>query len=204
MVYNPNDNEFINDGGAAKKLTIVNGRLRVNGCGGALVLSPRPGGNNPCCCDKCDVAPTISESGLLDSEGYGWSIKDPEELPTRLPITMSFKFEDSQNCGGQNAGTQSGSVSACFFLNAETEIEVEVSGSVELQNAGYDISTASAGGASATIGSFGEGKGCEMRDTSNKNSATLPAGQHTFTFSTSTNDGLYHKGMTHTFKISKK
>jgi hypothetical protein len=32
------------------KLTILNGRLRVDTCGGPLVLSPKPGGSEPCCC----------------------------------------------------------------------------------------------------------------------------------------------------------
>lgn len=130
--------------------------------------------------------------------------KDPNNLPKTLPISISFKFETAANCGGTNGNTQSGSLSCCFFLSEETEIEVEVSGNVELQNAGFDTSTATVGGVTATIGSIGAGQGCAMRDVSDKKSVTLPAGAHTYTFNTSTNDPLYHSGMTHTFKISKK
>lgn len=52
MVYNPNDNEFINEGGGGKYLTLLNGRLRVAGCGGPLALAKAQ--DKPCCC--CRVA----------------------------------------------------------------------------------------------------------------------------------------------------
>jgi len=182
-------------------LTLIDGKLRI--FDGSLVLSDSA--DDPCCCPyQCSDDSSISEFGLLDSQNYGWSIKDPKKLPTSLPITMNFKFEDSANCQGQNPNPQYGNVTACLFLRKRTEIEIEVSGAVELQNFGYDGSSVGIGGVSVGIGSIGEGKGCEMRSVSDKKSITLDAGEHAFTFSTSTNDGLFHVGMTHTFKISKK
>jgi hypothetical protein len=181
-------------------LTLIDGRLRVDN--GALVLSAAS--DNPCCCD-CPTACTLSESGLISSDS-GWSVtdKNPLKIPKNLPISINFKFEDSAICGGKNGNIQSGNLSCCFYLNATAEIEIEVSGNVETQNSGYDISTLSLNGVVATIGSFNEGGGCRMKQTSNKNTITLSAGVHTYSLTTSTNDALYHAGMTHTFKISKK
>lgn len=186
-------------------LTVVGGLLRVNGCGGPLVLSPKPGGDEPCCCDECPTPCALSEGGL-NSSNSGWSIedKDPLKIPKILPISIDFKFEDASICGGSNSNVQSGNLSCCFFLNETAEIEIEVFGNVETQDSGYDTSTLSINGAMATIGSFNEGGGCGMKQTSDKKTLTLLAGVHTYTLTTSTNDPLYHVGMTHTFKISKK
>jgi hypothetical protein len=39
---------------ADDKLTLINGKLRIDKSGGReLVLSPKPGGDEPCCCSKC-------------------------------------------------------------------------------------------------------------------------------------------------------
>lgn len=45
------------------ELTVVNGRLRVAGCGGPLVLSPRPGTDQPCCCQFCECIDGVLTEG---------------------------------------------------------------------------------------------------------------------------------------------
>lgn len=53
----------------AETLTIVNGRLRVAECGGPLVLSPKPGGNEPCCCGECCIDESFFISGISKAPG---------------------------------------------------------------------------------------------------------------------------------------
>lgn len=37
----------------SSQLTLIGGKLRVFSAGGPLVLSPKPGGSEPCCCNNC-------------------------------------------------------------------------------------------------------------------------------------------------------
>ena len=157
---------------------------------GQIAMDPR------CCCGTdC----TNSESGIIDPANYGWQ---PAPGIDGTSIHGTFKFEDSSNCGGPNFNAQTGNAVCHVTFAVPMVVSYRVAGKTERQNAGYDISSILRDGATkVSIGGTNEYLGCEMQDHEDVNQETLPAGTYTFEFQTSTNDGLYHVGLTHTFLV---
>lgn len=187
-------------------LTIIAGKIRhYSGGGGSasLVLSPKPGTSEPCCCKECDPDCAISQSGLQDTIMYGWDVDTTDDLPKTLPIEVEFKYETSANCGGSNGGRQSGSLNCCFTLDEDASVEISVDGVMEQQDAGFDFGTLSLGGVQAQISSFNRDLGCEMTTANDTKTVSLTAGVHHYTMSADTVDGAFHAGMIHTYKIKK-
>lgn len=181
-------------------LTLYNGGLLLAE-GGGLQLSDSV--SEPCCCGEVDCSqPTTS--GLQDPSGNGWQPKNNAgSVPLRsiLPITYRFKIEQATNCGGSNSSAQSGTLSCFFVLTEPRRIRLYVSGYVERQDAGYDFGTLTVAGAQAQISSFGEGLQCAQAFNSSEAFIDLPAGQHNYTMSVDTRDGLYHENTEYTFEI---
>jgi hypothetical protein len=113
--------------------------------------------------------------------GDGWSVR--------------IGFEDSENCGGPNANTQSGTASRRVCLSTPQRLTISMTGLVETQNAGFEEAEARVNGqVVASGGSYEEGGGCTMREATANGSIDLPAGEHLIELSASTNDPLYHVG----------
>jgi hypothetical protein len=113
--------------------------------------------------------------------GGGWSVR--------------ISFEDSENCGGPNANTQSGIASRRVCLSTPQRLSIHMTGVVERQDYGYETAEARVNGTPvASGGSVGEGLGCAMTTVNVNGSIDLPAGEHLIELSASTNDPLYHVG----------
>lgn len=120
------------------------------------------------------------------SNGATWSGDD---------LVLRISFEDSENCGGTNNQTQSGTASRRVCLEAPMRLTVQMVGLVETQNDGFEEAESRVDGqVVASGGSYGEEGGCVMRENSAQGSIDLPAGGHWIELSASTNDGLYHVG----------
>jgi hypothetical protein len=120
---------------------------------------------------------------------------------------VRFDFDDSLNCDGSNSNTQVGIASSSFEVGCGgTMIDLDVTGLVEGQSAGYDflrvkvddVLIYEAQGQSL-------GTGCDMT-TPQVSSDLIPyavtPGEHVLTLETDTNDGLYHKAAYYEVAIS--
>lgn len=177
---------LISASGGGKALRLTNN---------ALVLSA----TEPCCCG-CDAPCTVTQSGITKA-GFGWSVT---KAPTKLPIDVEFKYEDSTNCNGANGSRQIGQISCCVYLSAPSTLELTVSGNVENQQAGFDVGRINVAGVQVEIQGVNAGQGCAMVQKTATKTVSLPAGQHVYTLSADTVDGAFHKNMTHRFKITKQ
>jgi hypothetical protein len=109
--------------------------------------------------------------------------------------TLRINFHDSQNCGGSNPSTQSGTATRQVSLAVPRTLSISMSGVVETQNGGYEQAEARVDGSLvASGGSFEEGGGCTMKAASAGGSILLQPGDHVIELSASTVDGLYHVG----------
>ena len=113
--------------------------------------------------------------------GDGWSLR--------------ISFEDSQNCGGPNGTTQSGTASRRVCLCVPMRLTINMVGVVERQDFGYEQAAALVNGLPVcTGGSVGEGLGCEMTTVTPSGSIDLPPGEHLIELTASTVDPQYHVG----------
>jgi hypothetical protein len=149
------------------------------------------------CC--CILGCTSEQYGIIDPESFGWQ---PAPALDGTSIHGTFRFEDSANCDGPNGGPQTGYAICHVTFDVPMTVSYRVAGVTERQNAGYDTSWIKRDGNTvAEITSSEEGLGCEMADRESVFQEVVPAGQHTFEFRGSTNDGLYHVGMSHAFLV---
>ena len=148
-----------------------------------------------CCVTGC----TSEQYGVIDTGNYGWQ---PAPFIDGTSIHGTFRFEDSANCDGPNGGPQTGYAICHVTFDVPMTVSYRVAGRTERQNSGYDISWIARDGATMVeIGGTNEYLGCEMADRESVFQEVVPAGAHTFEFRCSTNDGLYHVGMTHAFLV---
>jgi hypothetical protein len=166
--------------------------------GGLIIKDGRIAENCECCdCGPCSLFSTVSGNGL------GWSVTE-QNLPRTLPISVSFTFIDSSNCNNfGSSDRQRGIADCCFTLAEQTTVFVSVSGNVERQNAGFDISRVLINGNQrALIGGQNLNAQCSMEFRSDSGSLVLPAGTHRYVFEADTIDGLFHTDMVHLFEIN--
>ncbi len=113
--------------------------------------------------------------------GGGWSVR--------------ISFEDSENCGGPNANTQSGTASRRVCLSTPQRLSIHMTGVVERQDYGYETAEARVNGTPVVSGgSVGEGLGCAMTTVNADGSIDLSVGEHLIELSASMNDPRYHVG----------
>lgn len=206
---------------------LIGGKLLLNRCGGQRLVASTPSDETED--SGCDSSANCIVQSSGTSSGFGWFLGSGEpltveNLPTKLPIVIQFKYPNSTNCGN-GPGASSGVVRSYFQVDpccCGIDVKLSVSGTVEQQNSGYDSGRIALGssfvaqadgaltGLSAQIGSFNRGLGCAMIQTENSNTGravpTLDsAGIHRFFYNivVNTNDGLYHQDMVHTFKIER-
>ena len=148
-----------------------------------------------CCVTDC----TSEQYGIIDPESFGWQ---PAPALDGTSIHGTFRFEDSANCDGPNGGPQTGYAICHVTFDVPMTVSYRVAGKTERQNSGYDTSWINRDGANMVqIGGSNEYMGCEMGDRESVFQEVVPAGPHTFEFRGSTNDGLYHVGMSHAFLV---
>jgi len=166
-----------------------------------------------CCIDQNQCLPqyySLSQQGLINPDN-GWNIpnKDPNNIPRNLPISIDFKFEDSENCGGMNNNYQWGTINGCITLSSQSTIEFSVSGLTEREDDQFDISniwfelSPDYWSQLVIITATLEGLGCEMGFRSDTKVLQLPAGTYRYQLNSYTNDGRFHKNMIHSFSIKK-
>lgn len=166
-----------------------------------------------CGCSNKSGGDCSFDSSKAAAANYGWFVADvkltnTEQLPTQLPVSAEFRYENSPDCGGITGGAQRGEILCCFCLSKETLVEIRVSGKVEQQQSGYDYGTLTLlkDGyvyKQVEISSVGLELMCEMTHAARSAQVTLPAGKYSYKFNADTRDGRWHLGMTHTFTIKK-
>ena len=109
--------------------------------------------------------------------------------------SVRIGFDDSKNCAGMNANTQSGTASRRVCLSTPQRLTINMTGYVETQNGGFEHAEARVNGqVVASGGSYEEGSGCTMREATASGFSDVSAGEHLIELSASTNDRLYHVG----------
>lgn len=177
-------------------LTLIDGLLRVSG--NDLVRSASA--EEPCCCSDCPEECQITTFGLTES-GSGWSVEEP---PEKLPIEVTFTYENAAGCaGGTNPNPQGGVIQCCFRLSEAGDVELRVSGNTEREQINFDVGEITVGNVLARIKGTEEYLGCQMGNQSDTKVVNLPAGVHTYIFNADTGDGAYHQNMVHTFRIKR-
>jgi len=177
---------------SGKAVVVCGGKRGVLSTGKTAVFDAE--GNCAACCG-C----RSEQYGILNSSAFGWQ---PAPQQDGTSVHGTFRFEDSANCGGPNGNVQGGRAvcRACFAV--PMTVSYRLAGPTERQNAGYDISSILRDGAQrVVIGGTEEHLGCAMLNHEAVAQEVVAAGPHTFEFRTSTIDGLYHMGMTHTFLV---
>ncbi len=121
--------------------------------------------------------------------GDGWSLR--------------ISFEDSQNCGGPNGTTQSGTATRQVCICVPMRLTISMVGVVERQDFGYEQASARVNGMPVAMGgSVGEGLGCAMTTVTPSGSIDLPPGEHLIELDASTIDGAYHVGAFWEFNLN--
>ena len=171
---------------------------------------------------------TITDSGLLNGENssnqnntgvlgfwdgnvanaeYGWNVTDQQATENSISQSLQFKVEDSENCGGENANTQTGRAIANIEITGTDAVvlQLDFSGVGEAQSAGYDLIEFNLDGVVIGNGEApGGGLGCESAPVivNPASDQTLNPGPHTLIIDFTTNDALYHVDAYYEIKLT--
>ena len=135
--------------------------------------------------------------GSVENSAYGWNVTSQIEGYNWISQSLQFRVEDSQNCGGENPNTQSGTAIANIQIEGDNAVslDLEFSGYGEAQSAGYDLIKFILDGEVIGDGQApGGGLGCESAPVTVNPSGpkSLEPGPHTLIIEFTTNDGQYH------------
>ena len=135
--------------------------------------------------------------GTVDNADFGWNVTTQQATENSISQSLQFKVEDSENCGGSNANTQTGRAIANIEITGTdvVTLEIDFSGVGEAQSAGYDLIEFNLNGVVIGNGEApGGGLGCEAAPVIVNPAVpqSLAPGPHTLIIDFTTNDALYH------------
>ena len=118
-------------------LTMLNGRIRIDTKSQNLVLSPRPGGSEPCCCDDCKICFYFNDhDGCRDTTPgnikYVHTIKIPSRFTLPVKVTAVggvddvFMLDGDGSVFGQNPARFGTPAHAIDYTWTQTEDEFTV------------------------------------------------------------------------------
>ena len=138
---------------------------------------------------------------------------DPESVPNSpwsvdaTGTDLSFHFENSLNCGGQNDNIQTGTARGQISLTKSSKLGISWTGLVEHQSSSFEKLTVKVNNQIAILAeSVNNSQGCAMgRPTSEQTSPvslSLEPGEHQIEIEINSVDASYHSGAYYNVVIS--
>lgn len=146
----------------------------------------------PCLCSGSIADWELSETGFEGSDP--WTVGENN-------LTLRLDFEDSQDCGGSNPNSQSGTASSIITTTCPLTMKISWYGQGEAEDPGYETLGIVINGVTvvqaATDGSGGAGCGpvptVPEGGTTNPQEVELPLGESTIDVTMDTIDAAWHQ-----------